>query len=104
MAPAVFAATMAMVLGARSLIHAKGGFDVPTGVNPVTQLHQEEMVLPVQYANVIRDLAGSGNGGGAVHLHVAAVDAASVKKLFMDHGPALADSLRRQRRNFSSLS
>ena len=25
---------------------AEGGFDVPRGLNPVTQLHQEEMVLP----------------------------------------------------------
>lgn len=36
---------------------------------------------------------------GDVHLHVQAVDAASVKKLFMEHGPALARSLQNQRRN-----
>jgi hypothetical protein len=48
---------------------------------------------------------GGGRGsGGDVHLHVQAVDAASVKKLFMEHGGALADSLRKQGRNFSPKS
>lgn len=36
---------------------------------------------------------------GDVHLHVQAIDGQSVKKLFMDHGPALARSLQNQRRN-----
>ncbi len=36
---------------------AAGGFDIPSGLNPVTQLHEEEMVLPSEYANVIRDMA-----------------------------------------------
>jgi hypothetical protein len=40
---------------------AEGGFDIPAGMNPVTQLHQREMVLPAQYADVIR---GMGEGGG----------------------------------------
>jgi lambda family phage tail tape measure protein len=41
---------------------AAGGFDVPAGVNPITQLHEKEMVLPAEHADVIRGLA-SGNGG-----------------------------------------
>ncbi len=41
---------------------AATGFDVPRGVNPLTQLHEEEMVLPAQYADVIRKMAV---GGGA---------------------------------------
>lgn len=41
------------------------GFDVPAGVNPVTQLHEKEMVLPAQYADVIRGLANTGGTAGA---------------------------------------
>jgi hypothetical protein len=55
---------------------AAGGFDVPAGMNPMTQLHSEEMVLPQAQANVIRDMAESGDAGGTqsggdahIHLH-----------------------------------
>ena len=39
---------------------AEGGYDIPGGVNPMTQLHEKEMVLPRAQANVIRDLAKDG--------------------------------------------
>jgi len=52
---AVFAAVSGMGKGIKS---ASGGFDIPSGLNPITQLHEEEMVLPKQHANVIRRLAG----------------------------------------------
>lgn len=44
---------------------AEGGFDVPAGRNPVTQLHEKEMVLPKAQAEVIRGLAANGGRGGA---------------------------------------
>ncbi len=44
---------------------AAGGYDIPSGVNPVTQLHEEEMVLPSPLANAVRRMAGEGEGGGA---------------------------------------
>ncbi|WP_040721204.1 phage tail tape measure C-terminal domain-containing protein [Oxalobacter paraformigenes] len=46
--------------------YAAGGFDVPAGMNPLTRLHEKEMVLPARYADVIRGLAGNGaaSGGG----------------------------------------
>ena len=43
---------------------ASGGYDIPGGLNPLTQLHQREMVLPAQHADVIRRLASDGGGGG----------------------------------------
>jgi hypothetical protein len=45
---------------------ARGGFDIPPGLNPVTQLHEKEMVLPAEQADVIRRLATSttNNYGG----------------------------------------
>lgn len=54
---AIFAAVMA--LGSRK--SAAGGYDIPKGVNPVTQLHEEEMVLPSPLANAVRRMAGEGS-------------------------------------------
>lgn len=51
---AIFAAVMA--LGSRK--SAAGGYDIPKGVNPVTQLHEEEMVLPSPLANAVRRMTG----------------------------------------------
>jgi hypothetical protein len=49
---------------------AEGGYDIPAGTNPVTQLHEKEMVLPKAQADVIRGLAANGGKGGAgVTLH-----------------------------------
>jgi hypothetical protein len=44
---------------------AEGGYDIPSGTNPITQLHEREMVLPRAQADVIRGLASNGGGGGA---------------------------------------
>lgn len=50
-----------------SIASARNGFDIPAGVNPITQLHEKEMVLPAPQANVIRDMAkGKGGFGGTV--------------------------------------
>jgi lambda family phage tail tape measure protein len=43
---------------------AAGGYDIPAGVNPVVQTHAREMILPEQYADVIRNMASGGGGGG----------------------------------------
>lgn len=49
---------------------AAAGFDVPAGVNPVTQLHEKEMVLPAQYADVIRGLANNGGvSAGGININ-----------------------------------
>lgn len=47
-----------------SLMFAAAGYDIPAGVNPLTQLHQKEMVLPAEHAETIRSLSGSGLRGG----------------------------------------
>lgn len=39
---------------------ARNGYDIPAGTNPVTQLHEKEMVLPKAQADVIRGLASGG--------------------------------------------
>lgn len=100
MAAAAFAATIGLVMGAKKLFSASKGFDVPAGVNPVTQLHESEMVLPKEQADVIRGMSNGNGGGGAVNVNISAVDAKSVRDLFMREGAALADSIQKQARAF----
>ncbi len=62
LALASMAAVFAAVLGMGSSVpSARRGFDIPAGMNPLTQLHEEEMVLPKEQAETIRDM---GKGGG----------------------------------------
>jgi lambda family phage tail tape measure protein len=80
-APAAAAAAAAIAQGfaltataaaAMSVASASGGYDIPAGVNPLTQLHQREMVLPAQHADTIRRLGkeGGSGGGGSGPVHV----------------------------------
>lgn len=69
LALAAMATVMAAVGGLGSKVpSAAKGWSIPSGVNPLAQLHEEEMVLPAEIANTIRGLAGSGgspaSGGG----------------------------------------
>jgi len=57
-------ASAGIVIGT-TIASAEGGYDIPAGVNPVTQLHEKEMVLPKAQAEVIRGLANGGAGGRA---------------------------------------
>lgn len=59
LAPIVAGGVLAAVIGMISTIaSAEGGYDIPAGVNPMTQLHEKEMVLPAQHADTIRVLPG----------------------------------------------
>ncbi|MDH6185478.1 hypothetical protein [Polaromonas sp. CG_23.6] len=49
---------------------AEGGYDIPAGTNPMTQLHEREMVLPKAQADVIRGLASNGGAGGEMKLTI----------------------------------
>ena len=98
MAPEVGATTYASAMA--FLPSAAGGYDIPSGVNPMTQLHEKEMVLPAKYADTIRSMADGGGSGGAINVNISAVDASGVKKLFMTHGNLLADAMKAQVRNF----
>lgn len=77
LAPAVAFGTLAAVFALASGIHsAAGGYDVPAGTNPLTQLHAQEMVLPAELANKVRGMTdGEGGGGNTYHIH--AMDAKS---------------------------
>ncbi len=98
--PILGAAAAASVFGAvlafkGMIASAAGGFDIPAGVNPLTQLHAQEMVLPARLANPMRSfLEGYGGGGvaggGDAHLHYAptihAPASASLRQMLVDQG------------------
>jgi hypothetical protein len=84
------AAVIAGVLGLKKLVHASGGYDVPSsGSIPLTQLHHSEMVLPAKFANPLRRmLSGQGGGGQPINvsLNLSAMDGRSAKQFLMEHG------------------
>lgn len=81
---------------------AKGGFDIPAGLNPLTQLHEREMVLPAEHADVVRDLAANGGGRGDTHhWHIQALDGHSVRRVLMDNPDAFAAAAKKAQRNFA---
>ena len=59
LAPAAAAlALLAVLKMATSIASARKGFDIAAGDNPVTQLHEKEMVLPAEHAETIRGMKG----------------------------------------------
>lgn len=94
LAPAMAIAAAATVLGfVGKIASASGGFDIPSGINPVTQLHQEEMVLPADLANRVRGMTdGGGSGGTTIHVH--AMDSQDVRRS-LQKGGALRRELHR---------
>lgn len=71
LAMAAAAAMMSFVMGMNGgggstttsttrIASASRGFDIPSGLNPMTQLHEEEMVLPAHIANPLRDTLAQG--------------------------------------------
>lgn len=113
LAVAAGASALALVGGlAGKIKSARGGYDIPSGVNPVTQLHEEEMVLPKQHANTIRALGKSMAGGGqdpsmvaadvgapsSINIH--AWDSRDLKRFMKKHGRELAGGLKGYSRNF----
>jgi hypothetical protein len=102
LAPVMAVAATGMVLGfAGHIASARGGYDIPAGVNPVTQLHEREMVLPQKQADAVRQMADNGgSAGGETHLHVHATDADSVRRLFLNNKGAVADAVRSALRDF----
>lgn len=66
---AAFAAVMALGMGALSSISAAGGYDIPAGINPVVQTHANEMILPANLADRVRNMtAQPGSGSGTLTL------------------------------------
>jgi Phage-related minor tail protein len=81
---------------------AEGGYDIPAGVNPMVQTHQNEMILPSHLADKIRNMT-DGGGSGEVHHHtwnINAMDAKSLKRYVTKNGATFANNIISQNRNF----
>ncbi|HFC8542733.1 TPA: tape measure protein [Neisseria weaveri] len=74
---------------------AANGWDIPAGINPLTQLHENEMVLPAEQAQVIRDMAGGG-GGETIVINTTGGD--------FIHKKDLAKLLKQMKRDFKFTS
>lgn len=59
LAPAAGAAAYAAVMG-YEVLSAEGGMTIPANVNPLTQLHEKEMVLPAYIAQPLMDMVMDG--------------------------------------------
>ena len=86
---------------AGSIASARGGYDIPAGLNPMTQLHEREMVLPQAQADAVRNMASGGGGGGDVHMHVHTQSTQDFQTFLSKNSHVLAPALRRLGRNFS---
>ena len=106
MAPAAAAVALGGVMAMiGKLSSAEGGWgQVPS--DQLAAIHKNEMVLPAKFAGPLRDMLEGGGmpgggQGGDTHIHINAVDAKSVERLFQDHGSALVKVLHGKTRNFA---
>ncbi len=100
--PALAAAT-APVMFSETLAYsvAEGGFDVPPGVNPMTQLHPREMVLPADIAGGMRQMIASGGGGAgstSVTQNIHAIDSRSFLDIVDSNHQGIAQAVAKARR------
>ena len=100
MAPGVGATTYAAAMAYEAT--AAGGYDIPANVNPITQLHAREMVLPANLADSVRNMAGKGgaqSSGQAVTLNINTLDSASFSSYLRNGGTRqIAEALSRKNR------
>jgi hypothetical protein len=101
LAPAAAALAYADTMSFQAAASAAGGFDIPAGMNPVTQLHQKEMVLPAHIAQPLRNMLKGGGGGGQT-VNISAADARSLAKALAQGGGSspLAKGIRRLNKGF----
>ena len=88
LAPVAAAASFAGVMA-----FAEGGWDrVPS--DQVAMIHKNEMVLPANIANPLREsLAGGGNLGGGNHIHIHAMDSQSFTQALKNNTGGLMEVL-----------
>jgi hypothetical protein len=97
MAPAVGAAAFALGMSYAGIGMAAGGYRVPTGLNPITQLHSGEHVIPASIAKNY-EAGAPGRGGGGLTVNVNAMDSKSIEQHFRAHAPRYAAMMRGQAR------
>lgn len=111
LAPGAAASAVAATMAFAPMASAAGGWwHVPT--DTTTRIHTDEMVLPAWAAKPLRSMiaggigndnaprpASGGNVGGGDHFTIHATDAASFRRMLMDHAPAVGAAVRKHVRN-----
>lgn len=102
LAVGAFASLMAMVLGSKSLIKSSAGGEWRVPTDRLNIVHADETILPAHIATPLRNMVegGGGLGGGAMQVHVHAMDSRDVVRALQDGG-ALHKALTGLNRNFS---
>lgn len=126
-AAAAVADTSILSLISQVVASAAGGYDIPAGINPITQLHAEEMVLPADIATPLRGALRNGGSlasaptasslasqsassygqtsqaqGGTINLSV--IDKRGVQQLLIDNSDTLADIFAGRNRSMKGRS
>lgn len=104
LAVAAAGAAFAGVAAIASHVSAAGGYDIPSGVNPMVQTHAQEMILPATLASTVRDMAtvysqvrgGQGGGGGDMNI---SLRGASAGDFFLLHKSELVKAMKAARRD-----
>lgn len=101
LAPAAAVAAGAVVTGYIGRIaSAEGGYDIPAGVNPLTQLHKREMVLPEHLADRVRAMTTpAAAGGDRYQITINAMDSQSFTRYAERNWAGLATGVKRAYRN-----
>ncbi|HSM99025.1 MAG TPA: hypothetical protein VLS47_08425, partial [Gallionella sp.] len=92
LAAAAFASTMAMILGAGSLIKSSAGGEWQVPTDRLNIVHKDETILPAHIAGPMRDMFEGGGNSGDVYFHGQSGD--------WVHKSDLAKVMRQLKRNF----
>lgn len=93
LAPGAASLAYANVSAMAAGLSARGGYDIPAGVNPLVQTHEREMILPADIADPMREMVaggGSPRGRGGDTYHIHAMDSRSFEQFLRRNPTALA--------------
>lgn len=77
----------------------RGGGVIDAGVNPLAQLHENEMVLPAELSDRVKNMTSG--GGGDVHIHIPQMTGHDqTRQFFLTNGSHIVDALKKSMRNF----
>lgn len=95
LAPVMAVAATGAVMGfAANIASARGGYDIPAGINPLTQLHEKEMVLPQAQADAVRNMTNGGGSSDGGTIQIVTTGGQFI------HKDQLATLLKKMKRNF----
>ena len=101
-AAAPAAAGMGTVAAVAGAVASSAGGEWQVPVDRLQFVHRNETILPAGIAGNLRSLVEGGGASSTTHVHIHAVDAQSVERLFHNNGAALASALKRHLRNFGN--